>query len=210
MDHFLRLYRRLDCIHMLADCVKLMATRAPKVKTMEQAFEFVLEVKTCLIFGSDKSGLPSLWDVVDLPDRQPGQKGWGEKVSAIWAWKNELPALCPNEIFYGKLPGGLAVLMCMDHLRTRHYPQYHRPVSTCKPLARQAFELIKMEPRTTADLRRELSVLGEISKSRVDAALVELQVTLNVVRSNARELKKDTWLPFADQYGEIEAGSGDL
>lgn len=176
--------------------------KLPKIKTLEQALEFVLEVKTCLIFGSKKSALPSLWDVVDLPGRQPGQKGWGEKVEAIWAWKNELPATFPREVFYGKLPGGLAVLMCIEHLRDQHYPAHHREASTCSPLARRVYELIRREPRTTAELRRELASLNHISKSKVDAALVELQVTLNIVRSNAPNLKTDTWVPFFEQYPE--------
>jgi hypothetical protein len=180
----------------------MMGHPQARIKTLEQAFEFVLSVKTCLIFGSQKSSLPSLWDVVDFPERQPGQKGWGKKVEAIWAWKNELPAQFPNEIFYGKLPGGLAVLMCMDHLRAVHYPAHHRGISTCKPLARQIYNLTRIEPRTTAELRRELSPTGDIKKSRIDTALVELQVTLNIVRSNAPGLKKDTWLPFSEQYHE--------
>tara|TARA_R110002096_G_scaffold42893_30_gene115420 strand:+ start:672 stop:1220 length:549 start_codon:yes stop_codon:yes gene_type:complete len=172
----------------------------PHVKTLEQAYDFVMEVKTCLIFGSKTSDLPSLWDVVDLPERQPGKKGWGEKIEAIWFWKNALPAQFPNEIFYGKLPGGLAMLMCLKHLHNTHYPEHHRAVSTCKPLAQRIYQLLRSEPYTTAELRRELSPSGSLSKSRVDTALVELQVTLNIVRSNAPELKKDTWLPFTEQY----------
>lgn len=177
--------------------------RPAKIKTFEQAYEFVLKVKTCLIFGSKTSDLPCLWDVVDLPGRQPGQKGWGQKVEAVWAWKNELPAQFPDEIFYGKLPGGLAMLMSIEHLRRVHYPAHHRPVSTCSLLARRAFELIRSEPHTTAELRKALSPSGTISKSKVDGALVELQVTLNITRSNAPKLKLDTWLPFAEQYPDI-------
>ena len=168
----------------------MKSKRPAKIKTFEQAFEFVLKVKTCLIFGSKTSDLPSLWDVVDLPGRQPGQPGWGAKVEAVWAWKNELPAQFPDEIFYGKLPGGLAVLMDMEHLRQVHYPAHHRPVSSCSP-------------HTTAGLRKALSPSGAISKSKVDSALVELQVTLNIIRSNAPNLKRDTWLPFAEQYPDI-------
>jgi len=174
-------------------------TRSIKVKTLEQALEFVLQVKICLIFGSAKSTLPSLWDVVDLPGRQPGQKGWGEKVESIWRWKNELPALFPDEVFYGKLPGSIAVLMCLKHLWAEHYPQHHRDISECRPLARRIYELVRREPHTTAELRR---LLGSetVTKSKIDGALVELQVTLNIVRSNAAEVKTDTWLPFTEQY----------
>jgi hypothetical protein len=171
-----------------------------KIKTLEQAYDFILEEKICLIFGSKKSNLPSLWDLVDLPDRQAGQKGWGQKVEAIWSWKNELPAEFPDEIFYGKLNGGLAVLMHLPYLLESYYPVHHRPPSTCKPLAQQLFQMIRAEPHTTAELRREISPSGEISKSRINTALVELQTSLNIVRCNAAEIKKDTWLPFYEQY----------
>ncbi|MCF6312451.1 MAG: hypothetical protein L3J39_08360 [Verrucomicrobiales bacterium] len=179
----------------------MKASPSVKIKTIEQAYDYVLEVTTCLIFGSEKSDLPSLWDAVDLPEQPPaGQKGWGEKVEAIWVWKNELPAHFPDEIFYGKLPGGLAMLMCLDYLQQTHYPAHHRPVSTCKPLARELFSLIRTEPHTSAELRRAISPDGDISKSRINTAIVELQTTLNIVRSNAPEIKRDTWLPFGDQY----------
>lgn len=171
-----------------------------KVKTLEQAFEFILQTKVCLIFGSKTSSLPSLWDVVDLPDRVPGQKGWGQKIEAIWAWKNELPAQFPDEIFYGKLRGGLAVLMSLEHLRAVHYPSHHQPVTSCGSLAQRAMTLIRSEPQTTAELRKALSPAGTLSKSKVESALVELQVTLNITRSNAANLKLDTWLPFTEQY----------
>ncbi|NOX99377.1 MAG: hypothetical protein GXP30_06560, partial [Verrucomicrobia bacterium] len=87
-----------------------------------------------------------------------------------------------------------------NHLRANHYPAHHRSVATCKPLAQQLYELIRIESHTTAELREAISPSGKISKSRINTALVELQVTLNVVRSNAPEIKKDTWLPFAEQY----------
>ncbi len=185
----------------------MKASRPPKVKTIEQALEFVLEVKTCLIFGSKKSDLPCLWEVVDLPDRTGGRTKWGARLEAIWAWKNDLPAQFPEDVFYGKLPGKLAVLMCMDHLREVHYPKHHRPVTECSPLAQKAYILIRSEPHTTAELRQALSPSGTLSKSKLDTALVELQVTLNITRSNAPNVKKDTWLPFAEQYPDITHAS---
>ncbi len=178
----------------------MKSSRPIKVKTLEQALEFVLKVKTCLIFGSKTSDLPCLWDVVDLPHRSGGRTKWGAKLEAIWAWKNELPAQFPDEVFYGKLPGGLAMLMCLKHLRQVHYPTHHRAVSECSPLARRAYELIRREPHTTAELRRALSPSGAIGKSKIETALVELQVTLNIARSNTANAKLDTWLPFAEQY----------
>jgi len=174
-----------------------------KIKTLEQARHYVLKVKVCLVFPSRKSPLPSLWAAVNLPERRPGEKGWGKKFEAVWAWKNELPAQFPEEIFYGKLPGGIAVLMCLRHLQQEHYPAHHRDVSACRPLARRACHLIRCEPLTSAALRRALTPpSGIISKSKVESALVELQATLNIVRSNDPAVKQDTWLPFAEQHPE--------
>ncbi len=173
------------------------------IKTLAQARKYVLKVKTCLIFGSKESALPSLWDAVDLPERVLGQKGWGEKVNAIWAWKNELPAQFPDEIFYGKLPDGLAMLMSLEHMKKVHYPAHHRSVMTCSPLAQKVFAILRSEPLTTAEVRKALSPSGSVSKSKIESALVELQSTLNITRCNAAELKRDTWVPFAEQYAAI-------
>lgn len=181
-----------------------MKPRRPAgIKTLAQAREFVLREKVCLIFGSKKSELPSLWDVVTLPDRKPGEKGWGQKITAIWTWKNQLPAECPDEIFYGKLPGGLAVLMSMEHMREVHYPQHDKDIAQCSALARKIHHLIRSEPMTTTELRKALPPSATLTKSALDRALVELQVTLNIVRSNAPEVECDTWLRFTDQYPEF-------
>lgn len=177
--------------------------KPPAIKTLEQAREYVLKVKTCLIFGSGKSKLPSLWQVVTLPGRKPGEKGWGQKITAIWTWKNELPALCPDEIFYGKLRGGLAMLMSMEHMREVHYPAHHKDIAQCSPMARKLYELIRSEPRTTKELRKLFPPSPTLTKSTLDRALVELQVTLNIVRSNAPEVEVDTWLKFTEQYPEF-------
>lgn len=181
--------------------------KAAAIKTLAQAREFVLREKVCLIFGSKKSALPSLWDVVALPDRRPGEKGWGRKITAIWTWKNQLPEECPDEIFYGKLPGGLAMLMSMDHMRAVHYPAHHKDITQCSALARKIHHLIRSDPLTTTELRKILPPSATITKSALDRALVELQVTLNIVRSNAPGLECDTWLRLTDQYPEF-AGRG--
>lgn len=143
--------------------------------------------------------MPSLWDVVDLPGRKAGEKGWGEKITAIWTWKNELPATFPDEIFYGKIPGGLAVLMSMDRLKT-HYAEHHRPLRECSALARKVYDVVRLDPMTTRALRDELGMTRRPEKSRVDRALQELQVTLNIVRRNSPDDENDTWVPFREQY----------
>jgi hypothetical protein len=174
-----------------------------KVKTLEQARRFVIEQRICTVFAGSSKTLKSLWDAVDLPDKQPGETGWGAKISAVWSWKNQLPAHYPQEIFYGKLKGGSAVLMTLDYLRDYHYLQYHQDIRNCRPLARQIYELICQEPYETTALRRDSMEQFGCTKSQFDTALKELQLTLNIVRSNEPGIERDTWLPFQEIYLEI-------
>jgi hypothetical protein len=180
--------------------------KAAVVRTLKQARAYILEVGICGIFSDAGVGIPNLWDVVDLPDRQPGEKGWGRKVVAIWRWKNELPAIYPKEIFYGKIPTGRAALMKMDYLRVEHYPKHHRPLWECSALAQRIYERLRLDPLTTGSLREELNMTRRPERNRFDRALQELQVTLNIARRNSLEDEYDTWVLFSDQYLEVMNG----
>jgi len=177
-------------------------TLKARVRTMDDARDFILDAGVCLLFADSKEGLPALWEVTTLSDKRPA-RGWSPRVVAIWTWKNALPAQYPEDIFYGKLPGGLAMLMSMDHLREKHYPEHHVPLPKCGVLARRAYELIRREPRTTAQVRHALLDPGVITKSAIDRALTELQTTLNITRTNAPEVETDTWVRFTEQYPEF-------
>ncbi len=174
-----------------------------KIKTFEDAFRFVGKVKICTIFASDKTEHTSLWENVDLPEKKPGEKGWGEKVVAVWSWKNRLPAEFPDEIFYGKIKGGFAVLMDMDYLRNEHFPKAYKPVKELNPLAGYIFEQIRIEPRDTTTLRNRVMAEQGCSKSQFDTALKQLQISMNIVRSNHPDIEQDTWLTFKEGYGDI-------
>ena len=174
-----------------------------KLKTIEQARAFVIKESICTIFSGQSEPVKALWDAVDLPEKQPGEKGWGQKVTAVWQWKNQLPATYPDEIFYGKMKGGAAVLMTIDYLRDVHYPQNYKDIQKCRPLAQQIYELIRLEPYETPALRRECIQRFGCTKSQFDTALKELQTTLNIVRSNDVYAERDTWLPFQEIYLEV-------
>ena len=93
------------------------------IRTFEDACDFVLKHKVVTVFGSKGSPYPSLWDNTDLSEDKPAKGGWSPKVTAVWDWKTRIPQTFPDEIFYGKVPGGDAVLMEMNHLREVHYSQ---------------------------------------------------------------------------------------
>jgi hypothetical protein len=173
------------------------------ITTFEEACEFILENRVVTLFASGKSSYPSLWDHVGLSEEKPAGGGWSEKISAIWTWKNEIPATFPDEIFYGKVPGGDAVLMEMEYLRTIHYPGTHQPVSELGPLGGKIYDYIEAEPRFTGDLRRvAMQELG-CTRSRFETALKKLQISLNIVRSNDPAVERDLWLPFRELYPDI-------
>lgn len=179
------------------------------IKTRREAKAFVLKQGVCGIFSDNKGEMACLWEAVDLPGRQPGERGWGQKVVAIWTWKNELPERYPDEIYYGKIPGGLAVLMSMKHLREKHYPACHVPLRKCSALAQRLYGLLKLDPLTTPQLREEAGLTERGERSKFDRALKELQVTLNIVRRHGSAQENDTWVPFREQYLDLVRGAGD-
>ena len=173
------------------------------IRTLHQAKAFVLRVGICGIFSDAKGTMSCLWNMVDLPGRRPGERGWGEKVTAIWRWKNELPAKYPHEIFYGKIKGGLAALMSIEYLRNDYYPKHYLPLSNCSALARQLYSVIKLDPIRTGPLRQEMEMTARPDRSKFDRALQELQTTLNIVRRNSPLDESDTWVPFSEQYLDV-------
>lgn len=175
----------------------------PWITTLEQAREYVKRVKICTVFPGDKSDLPSLWDQVDLPEKQPGESGWGEKMSAVWTWKNGLPGEYPSEIFYGKIEGGVAALMDTDYLANTHFPQAYKHIDTLNELARHIYGLVAVEPWDTTSLRKATMKEAGCSKSQFDTALKNLQVTMNIARLNEEQYEHDTWVAFKEQYLDI-------
>ncbi len=178
------------------------------IKTFEEARQFVLKQKVCTVFGSKNSPYASLWDNTGLSEEKPKSGGWSPKVVAVWDWKTRLPQTYPDSIFYGKVQGGEAVLMEMQHFRNVHYPEAFQPVSELDPLSQQVYDLIRLEPAFTGPLRkRAIAELG-CSKSRFETALKKLQISMNIVRSNDPKLKNDFWLPMHEVHLEMVREQG--
>lgn len=173
------------------------------IRTLEEARQFIKRVKICTIFQTDKVEHPSLWEKVGLPDKKPGEKGWGKKMSAVWMWKNQLPASYPKEIYYGKIKGGLAVLMDMEYMANHHFPKAYKDIHSQNELMRQIYNKIAIEPWDTTALRKATMQETGCTKSRFDTALKNLQVTMNIVRLNDEQIERDTWVPFKEVYLEV-------
>lgn len=173
------------------------------IKTIAQARQFVRRVKVCTIFPTDKVEYTSLWENVDLPDKQPGEKGWGEKMTAVWTWKSRLPAEYPNDIYYGKIKGGLAVLMDMDYMVDSHFPQAYKQVRSLSRLAQYIYDKVAEEPWDTTALRKAVMQDFGCTKSQFDTALKNLQISMNIVRMNDPQAEHDTWVPFRELYLDV-------
>lgn len=175
------------------------------VRTVEDARGFVRGVGLCLIFNENGRGrLPSLWDVVDAPDRRPGERGFGERVSLVWRLKNELPMTYPDEVFYGKLPSGRAMLCTVDRL-VELYRRQHVPVDALSREAQRLLRVIAARPITNRELRAEAGFEGSSSTARFTRALQELQVGLQIARV---DVDPDTWFLFESAYPRVASLAG--
>ncbi len=173
------------------------------IKTFDEAYQFVIEHKVCTVFGSKNSPYPSLWDNTGLSEKKPKAGGWSPKVVAVWDWKTRIPQTYPESVFYGKVHGGDAVLMEMQHFQEVHYPAAFQPVAELDSLAQDVYEFIRLEPAYTGPLRkRSIAQLG-CTKSQFDTALKKLQVSLNIVRSNDTKHKNDFWLPMREMHLDL-------
>ncbi len=93
--------------------------------------------------------------------------------------------------------------MDMDYLRDVHFAAAYRPVNELNVVAQIVFEKIRNEPWETGDLRAEVLADFDCSKSQFDTALKNLQISLNVARSNDPDVERDTWLTFQELYPDI-------
>lgn len=176
------------------------------IKTFDEAYQFVLSHTICTVFGSKGSPHPSLWDHTDLSEDKPAEGGWSPKVTAVWDWKTRLPQTYPDQIFYGKIPGGDAALVEMQHFRDVHYPKHFKPVDELDSLSQDVYELIRREPGFTGALRKRAIAELNCTKSRFDTAMKKLQISLNIVRSNDPKLKNDFWILMSDVHLDIVQG----
>lgn len=181
---------------------RMLPPYANTARTLEDARQFVLDMGMIGILHDAKGKLPTLWDAVDFPDKQPGEGGWGEKMGKVWTWKNELPSTYPTDVFYGKIKGGRAVLMSMAKLHEL-YAKQHKPIEECSTLAQELYEVIRQGPIMTVPLRQLLGMTDRKARAPFDRALQELQVTFNIARLNRADVEGDTWVPFGEQYPEF-------
>lgn len=90
-------------------------TRALRVRTMDDAAQFVDTVGFCLLFASTQAiELPSLFEAVK-GRRNAHIEEWDADSDRVWVWKNDLPG--EKRAYYGKaLAGGKPVFISVNLL----------------------------------------------------------------------------------------------
>ena len=188
--------------------IETVPARGRWVRTVDDALEFVRAVGLSLIFEEKRTAkrtpMPSLWDVVDAPDKQQGERGFGERAAVVWQLKNDLPMTYPDEIFYGKLRGGRAMLCTMDRLKEIYREQRQRPDDLSRD-ARKLFDIIRLRPITSGDLRLDAGFHLPDARSRFERGLQELQIGLLIARV---DVDPDTWFLFDAAYPYL--GNGEM
>lgn len=170
------------------------------VRTVEDARDFLRAVGLCLIFKAERGGPhPALWDVVDAPDKLPGDHGFGERDALVWRLKNELPMRYPDEVFYGKLASGRAMLCTLERLAELYQAQY-REVDDLSRDAQRLLALITGRPISNRDLRLDAGFHTPELRTRFERAMQELQVSFQIARV---DVEPDTWFPFAAVYPKL-------
>ena len=87
------------------------------------------------------------------------------------------------------------MLCSMESLKTMYKAQ-HRPLESLSETAQKLYAVIRQNPVSNSELKQLTGMTGKTSKSVYDRAMVELQVTFQIVRVNQSQSEGDTWTPF--------------
>lgn len=163
-----------------------------RVRTQEEALEFLNDVGLCLLFSAQDVELPSLWGALCGGNRPlPGNHDDYE-LGLAWRWKDELPVA--GQVLYGKFLRRKPVFVSLD-LAPYFYalsPNYGEPDEDyvqdyldgrMTAEAKQVYKVLLAEGALpTSRLRRDAGLGGKANASRFDRALAELQMDFRIVK----------------------------
>jgi hypothetical protein len=161
-----------------------------RVKTPEEALDFVDEVGFCHFWPNKGAELPNLFHAIAGRVRPVPKQHDDPDMQDCWRWKDE--ALAKSQWYYGKLLRKRATLVSLDLLPTfyacsdnlggldDYLDEYHAGLMTAE--AKWIYEaLLEHGPLDTIQLRQNAGLGSGKAKSRFDRGLVELQAGLKVI-----------------------------
>jgi hypothetical protein len=164
-----------------------------KLRSPEEALEFVNGAGFCFLFPQQGIEMPSLWGAICGSGRPiPVRHHDDRELHLAWRWKDDLPT--HGLVYYGKLLRKKPTFVSLDLLPhfyavSGNYGEpddYQAEYEDGKlsEEARRVYEtLLTRGPLPTSYLRREARLAGKSNAGRFDRALVELQVGLKIVKT---------------------------
>ena len=161
-----------------------------RIRTPEQALDFVNEVGFCHFWPTKGTELPNLFHAIAGRVRAVPMQHDDPDINKCWGWKDD--ALGRRQWYYGKLLRRRATLVSLEMLPAfyaaseslgeldDYLDEYHAGLMTAE--AKWICEaLLEEGPLDTIQLRKKAGLSSSSAKSRFDRALVELQVGLKVL-----------------------------
>lgn len=170
---------------------------ALRLRSEEEAAQWIDRVGFCLLFPVKGIELPNLWEAVCGRRRVLTSEHYTEGMDETWTWKDTLPAR--KRVFYAKLLRGKATLVSMTLLPyfyalSENYGEiddylleYEEGRLTDE--AKRVFEALLRHggPASTGILRREAGLGGKDNMARFDRAIHELQRGFKIVKVGISE-----------------------
>ena len=162
-----------------------------RVKTTEEAIEFINSVGFSFLFPIQNIEMPSLWDAIAGRVVRTSASHSGYEIERTWGWKDE--SLDKKWWYYGKLIRDKATLVSLDFLPnfyalSENYGDYEHDyleeykAGTLTAEAKAIYEaLLKHGALDAIRLRRESHLSSDSAKGRFDKALTDLQTGLKVI-----------------------------
>ena len=163
-----------------------------RVRTEEEAVDFLNGVGLCLLFSARDIELPSLWGALCGEDRPLPSHHDNHELGLAWHWKDKLPV--EGRVLYGKFLRKRPVFISLDlapyfyalspnygDLAEDYLLDYHDGRLSVE--AKQVYEvLLDQGALPTSRLRREAGLSGKGNASRFDRALAELQMDFRIAK----------------------------
>ena len=164
-----------------------------RLRTEEDAANFVDEVGLCVLFPVQGMELPSLWEAINggvrpLPDHHDD-----DALGKTWDWKDTLPA--QRKVYYGKLLRGKATLLALDLLPSFYalspnlggeedYLLEYEAGQLSQEARAICDVLLERGALPTGELRRFAHLSSRAHKYRFERAISDLQRKLMVVKTD--------------------------
>ena len=163
-----------------------------RLRTRDQALQFVNQVGFCFLFPARDLEMPSLWEAICGESRPLPAQHDDVELGYAWNWKDELPTR--GWVFYGKLVRKKPTLISLDLLPhfyalSENYGDIEDYLleyqdGKLSEEARRVYEaLLEHGALPTSHLRRKAGLDGKASAPRFDRAIRELQLGLKIVKT---------------------------